>query len=41
MVALEDELVIRQPCGVGQTGVYYAQRQVMEAVVDKGDREEL
>lgn len=41
MVALEDELVIGQPGSVGQTGVDDAQGEVVEAVVDTGDREEM
>lgn len=41
VVAFEDKLVVWQPGGVHQAGMYHAQRQVMEAAVDAGEGENL
>lgn len=41
VVAFEDQLVAWQPSGICQTSMYYAQRQVVEAVVDASERQDL
>lgn len=41
VVAFEDKLVAWQPSGICQTSMYYAQRQVVEAVVDASEGQDL